>query len=171
MPDGASAGRWPGSMHVAGTLTADEWGLGTSIMKDENVAGDAAISCLKVQQQYIHRYVQDHGAVVATKRSPLFVAFGDGVVTQLDAGLILPNVGAATVTIDIEKNGTTILSATLELDNTNGVREMIAGSIDLDEDNYVAGDFFEIVVTAAAGGGTLGQGLFVRLVTREDPSP
>ena len=76
-------------------------------------------------------------------------------------------VGAATITIQVKKNGTNILSASLVIDNANAAFafESAAG---FTSTALVANDVLEVDITAAAGGGTLGQGLFCELVTKED---
>lgn len=161
-------GRWPGDLHVGGTLSADEWAVGDNVVSDENISGDANISPLKVVQQYIHKYVQDFGAAVASKHSQFFLANGDGAFVSIEAGLVLPAVGDSTLTIVILKNNVTILSGSFILDSGDAARAMVAASIG--DGDYLAGDFFEITTTASVGTGTLGQGLLVQAVVREAAS-
>lgn len=69
------------------------------------------------------------------------------------------------MTVDLKKNGTSVLTSTVTIDHTVAAYTQVAASIATN--TYVAGDVFEVVVTATAGGGTLPQGLFVALITRE----
>lgn len=77
-------------------------------------------------------------------------------------------VGAATHSIQLKKNGSNILSSALVMDsaNTNYVLEEAAGYTST---SYAAGDFFEVDITATAGGGTLGQGLMFDVQFDENP--
>jgi hypothetical protein len=69
------------------------------------------------------------------------------------------------VTVDLRKNGTTILTSVITISVAQAAYARVAGAIA--SAAYIAGDVFELVVTATAGGGTLPQGLFVDTVLRE----
>ena len=77
-------------------------------------------------------------------------------------------VGAATVTIDLQKNGVSVLSAVINITSALAANVYIDASITTT--TYVADDVFKIVITATAGGGTLPTGLYVQLTTDENPS-
>ena len=83
----------------------------------------------------------------------------------IEAGVVVQAAGAATVTVDLRKNGTTILSGVITLNNTHVAYAEVAGTIS--SARYVTGDVFEIVLTATAGGGTLPQGVYVNTIFRE----
>ena len=68
-------------------------------------------------------------------------------------------IGNATVTIDIKKNGVSILSASTVLDSTNALYAEEAFNIT--DDDAVAGDNYTAHITVNAGTGTLGKGLFI----------
>jgi hypothetical protein len=71
------------------------------------------------------------------------------------------------VTVQLKKNGANVLASAIVLDSGNAA---FAGEAapGFTGTNYVAGDVFEVDVTAAANTGTLGQGLFAALSVRED---
>jgi hypothetical protein len=71
------------------------------------------------------------------------------------------------VTVDLRKNGTTVLSAVITLNNANTARVAVAGALSVT--TLVAGDVLE-VVTATAGGGTLATGVFAIVTVNEMPS-
>ena len=55
--------------------------------------------------------------------------------------------------IDILKNGTTVLSAAIVIDDTVSARTAVAGALDSAEIEVVEGDFLEAVLTYTPGGG------------------
>jgi hypothetical protein len=130
-----------------------------------NSFGDAQISAAnplgvtKVTHQYIPCYAQPNGSAAASETKAVFVARSAGTVRAIEAGIITAAVGAATVTIDLKKNGVSILTSVITIDNSKVAYAKTAGAIS--SAAYVAGDVFTLVITATAGGGTLPQGLFV----------
>ena len=50
-------------------------------------------------------------------REPVHVARGAGSLTEVRAGLVVACVGAATIVVEVLKNGVNVLSSTLTLDN------------------------------------------------------
>ena len=90
------------------------------------------------------------------------------VLTLLAAakvGAIVACIGDSTITVNLYKNGSTVLSAPVVLDNSNTAFAIEAGAIS--SASYSADDVFEVVVSVSAGTGTLGQGLFVSPMFRE----
>lgn len=88
------------------------------------------------------------------------------VLKSVRAGSVAVAVGAATVTVDVKKNGTTVLSAVITLDTGNTVYIGEAGTITVS--SAAVGDVYTAVIVATAGGGTLPTGLWVSLVVNED---
>lgn len=124
-----------------------------------------------VEKQY-HRHAgslrTNHGSAVAAVRQTVYVARAAGTVTEFRAALSVACVGAATVTFDLLKNGTTVLSAAGQLDSGDAAYDVVEPTIS--SAAYVADDVFEINVTAAAGGGTIGQGLLALALFDERPA-
>lgn len=99
----------------------------------------------------------------------MFACYGTtATVLQFAAGSIAKAVGDSTVTIDLKKNGSSILSAVITLDSGNTNRLLETAT--LSSTALVAGDWLEIVITATVGTGTLPTGVFVRLLLDEDPA-
>lgn len=137
----------------------------TSSFGDREIDVTDPILATKLKHQYAPTLAQVHGSAAVTERKVVHVAKSAGNVTGIEAGIVVAAVGAATVTIDLRKNGTTILSGVITIDVANSAYAKEAGVISVD--SYSLGDVFELVITATAGGGTLPQGLFVSTVFRE----
>jgi hypothetical protein len=108
------------------------------------------------------------GTATTETAVPLGQGYAAGSIVAARASSIGVAAGAATVVIDLKKNGTTILSGTITLDSGNTLRVLEAGA--LATPTYAAGDHFEAAITATAGGGTLPTGLLVELILDENPS-
>lgn len=140
----------------AGTVEADD------------IEAAAGVEYTKLQQFRAPIYSQTGTAASAT--IPIGVVYGaSGTMVAIKAGSIVACVGAATITVDLKKNGTTMLSSVITLDNANTARIMEAGTLSVT--SLTAADFLELVVTATAGGGTLGTGLLVQVWYSESASP
>lgn len=119
-----------------------------------------------------HRYRPTHkqpNSAATTETVPLFRCYGAAAtVVEVACGSIAIAAGAATVTVDIKKNGSTILTGVLTLDtaNTAYVGELAA----ISSAGLVAGDVLTAVLVATAGGGTLPTGVYVIATIDEDPT-
>lgn len=112
---------------------------------------------------------QVHGTAGTTERRTVYAARASGTIVNAWAVLSVAASGAATHTIAIKKNGSDILTADIVLDNANTAYDDEAAA-GFSSSSIAAGDCLEISVTAAAGGGTLGQGLLVCVEIDENPS-
>lgn len=153
-------------LHVGGRLSAQSMTLPTGTVIDASIPAGANVSSDKLQHRHRCVFNQVHGSVAVTERRPVFWALSVGTIRRIKVGSVVVNVGAATITVDIRKNGTTILTAIVTLDSGNTV--YIAEDGTMTSAALVAGDVLEVVVVATAGGGTLGQGLFVVIDVDED---
>ena len=129
---------------------------------------------LAASKQY-HRSVvcggENSGSAGTSYTKTVYVANAPGTVQSFAAGVLVAAAGAATYTLDLKKNGTTVLTAVITLDNANAINVVEAGTVvSSGVEDYVAGDVFTVVTVATAGGGTLPQGVFFRAVFEEGPS-
>jgi hypothetical protein len=126
----------------------------------------AGIDATKVDHQ--HRMVYSQPNTTATSETRmLFVCYGaTGTVIAFRAGSIVAALTTATVTLDLKKNGTSILTGVITLDNANTARVVEAATIS--SASLVTGDVLEVVITATAGGGTLPTGVFCSLTVNEE---
>jgi hypothetical protein len=154
-----------GDVYVTGHLQARTLKIPAGTVTDAAVGEDAAIAATKIQKPRLLTYSRDGTAASATV--PLYECRGaTATVVDVRVGSVGVAVGAATVTVDIKKNGTTILSGVVTLDNGNVARVSEPGTVALDD--LVTGDWLDVVVTATAGGGTLPTGLLVQVEIFED---
>lgn len=159
-----------GDTYINGNLSARGLTVPANAIGNNQVQGGAPgayISAEKLGQQVRKSYAQTN-VTASSETRPIYIAFGAaGTVLAFSAASIAVAVGAATVTIDLKKNGASILSAPIQLDNSSVARVAVAGAISAGA--YVAGDFFEVVIVATAGGGTIPTGLVCEMVADEDP--
>jgi hypothetical protein len=103
---------------------------------------------------------------------PIWRVYGaTATLLELAVGSIAIAVGAATVTVDLQRSTAggafaSVLSAVVTLDTANTAR--VAELAGIATAGGVAGDLYQLVITATAGGGTLPTGLFVFLTLKED---
>lgn len=139
---------------------------------DAEVKEGAKVSASKLRRRLHLRKSQGNVAVVA-ETGVLHVGYGvDGEVKAVRVSVIGKLTGDATVTIDVKKNGATILVAPIGLTLAIPAADYgtVAGNIVVSPgEQYVAGDVFTYHITVAAGTGTLPTGLTVEMIADEDP--
>jgi len=127
----------------------------------------AGISASKLQQQLAKDYGQPNGTTPVTERKVIHVVYGATcTILSLKVGTKTVLTGLATITVDILKNGTSILTGVVTINNTQTAYQLVSGA--LATTPGVQGDVYEINVVATAGGGGLGGGIFASLVLNED---
>ncbi|VTR95239.1 Marine sediment metagenome DNA, contig: S03H2_L04701 OS=marine sediment metagenome GN=S03H2_18785 PE=4 SV=1 [Gemmata massiliana] len=134
---------------------------------DTQIGSSNPIGATKLAHQYVPTYSQPNGTAAVTERKVIHVAQSAGNVISAEAGIVTVAAGAATVTVDVRKNGTTVLTSTISISVAQAAFAKVSGAVNATPATYVTGDVFEVVVTATAGGGTLPQGLFVDVKFRE----
>ena len=160
--------RIEGDLQVTGRIYSGSLTVPAGSVSNAGVAADAEIAASKMTHYHYPIWSQPNTTATAETRT-LHKAVAAGEVLSVWAGSIAKAVGDSTVTIDVKKNGTTILSSTIVLDNANTARVAEAGSIS-GTATYVAGDWFEAVITISAGTGTLPTGVAVGMKIEEDPA-
>lgn len=153
-----------GNLHVKGRITCEQMTVPAGAVSNASIASDAAIESEKLEHRIIKDLKQPNSAATTETRG-IHIAKGAGTVEAFDAGSIAKAVGDSTVTVDLKKNGSTILIAVITLDNANTNRVAEAGVIS--SPTYAAGDWFEVVITAVAGTGTLPTGVFAQAAFNE----
>lgn len=132
---------------------------------DNQIGTTNPILATKLKHQYTPVISQVHGTAAAAERRVRHVARAAGEVTAIEAGVVVAAVGDSVVTVDLKKNGTSVLTSPISIDSGDAAFAKVVGSIS--SASYVAGDVFELVVAVTAGTGTLPQGLFCDTVFRE----
>jgi hypothetical protein len=133
-----------------------------------NAGAGANLSPSAMQHEHRAVYAQPNAAATTETKVLATVRGATGTLKSFVAGSIVAALTTATVTLDLKKNGTTVLSAPITLDNANTARVVEAATIS--NATLTAGDVLEVVATAAASGGTLPTGVFAELRWIEDYS-
>lgn len=158
--------RIEGDVYVTGALGAKTLSPPAGSIANAAVAALAGIDATKLEHQHRIGWSQANVTAAAETRV-VYVCYGTtGTILAFVAGSIAKAVGDSTVTVDLRKNGTTVLSAVITLDNANTNRVAEAGTISVP--GLVAGDVLEVVVAVTAGTGTLPTGLFAAVTLEED---
>ena len=153
-----------GPVSFFGTVAFPATCVGGTQMNPSDPVSDAA-----VRHRFEPRLAQALGAGAAVaERRVVHHANRAGAVTALWAGAVVANVGAATYTVDLYRNGVTMLTAPLVVTSTLVAYNSVAAAL-VASPVFAAGDVLEVVLTVAAGGGTLAQGVFVKPVIYELP--
>jgi hypothetical protein len=129
----------------------------------------------KLKQQLNRLYTQKRGTAVASDTGTVVhvcypAGSTIGTVVLVQAGICVAGVswaGGGQLTVDVKKNGTTIMSSPIVIDGTTVAFAKVVGAIA--SASYSNGDVFEVVTVFTAGTGTPAQGLFVQLILREPP--
>jgi hypothetical protein len=155
---------------INGFLTCKAMKIPDATLLDAGVSPAAGINPTKMGHQHELNYVQGSSSTTAAADTKvLHICYGaTGTVIAFRAGCVVPCVGAATITVDFKKNGTSILGTPISLSSAQAARAVVTAA--LATPGLVTGDVLEVVVTATAGGGTIGTGLFAQVVIREDPA-
>jgi hypothetical protein len=146
--------------YVYGTITPGS-------VVDADLSASANLSATKMQHQYCPLFAQANSAAASDTGRVIHVVKGaTGTMVAFRAGSIVAATGNATVTIDLKKNGTTMLTAVITLDNANTA--YIAEDAALSVTALAAGDVLTLVIVATVGTGVLPTGLFAEAILRED---
>lgn len=126
------------------------------------------VQASKLQHQYEPVYSQAFGAAVITERRAVHLVRGaTGSCDRFAANLKQACTGGATITVDLQKNGVSILAAVISFSSAD-VGSYVTKTAVVTTQPTVVNDLVEVVVTATVGGGTLGQGLAAVPRLRED---
>jgi hypothetical protein len=158
----------PTDLQVLGTITANFLNVPLGAITDTMVAASANIAATKLQKQFQENYSNTDSATAAVseQRVAHTVRGSTGTVVEFAAGAVVVLVAPATCTVDLLKNGASILTAAIALAAGDTPRVLKFGT--LSSSAVVAGDVLEVKVTATAGGGTLPKGVYARLTLTEN---
>jgi hypothetical protein len=157
-----------GDGFFTGELGANTMNIPDDTVTNAMVASGAAIVTTKMKHQYAKNTQQESDTSSTDQTFVNHVAYGAGSVVSFKVGAIVAPVGAATVDIDLLKNGVTVLNAAAQLTSGETARELVAGVIGTAA--YVAGDVFEVDIDQTTGGGTDAKGVFAEAIYREAAS-
>src|SRR4051812_34014201 len=95
---------------------------------DDEIEDLAGIDALKLQHQHVQRYSQPN-TTATTETRAIHLANGPGTLVEFDAGSIVACLTTATITVDIKKNGVSVLTSVLTLNNANTARVAVPATI------------------------------------------
>ncbi len=154
-------------VYINGSLQAKTFVPSAGCVNDQAVQAGAGIQASKLQHRHQLTYGQPGGSASITERKVFHVVYGaTAQILAFRAGTRTANAGAATVTFDCYKNGSSVLSGVVTTNSGTAGYALVAGTVT--SANLVAGDVLEVVTVATAGGGTLGNGAFAEVVLNED---
>jgi len=160
------ASRIEGNVHVTGGLSAGSMTLPAGSVDNAKVSSGADIDASKLEHQHQITMAQENGAAAAAETRVVHVVYGTaGSLIAVQAGCETACVGDSTIDVDVHKNGSSILTAAIELSSSEDDYELVDGVID--SATLAADDVIEVVISVTAGTGTLGEGVFCNLVIRE----
>lgn len=154
-----------GDLVVRGRVVPQQISLPADCVQTGQVPTGANLSQSKLQHR--HTVSRSQNGTAAAETRSLYRAVLPGTVLNVIVGSIAAAIGDSTVTVDIKKNGTTILSSPVTLNSSNTARVGVAATLS-GTPALVAGDWLETVVTVSAGTGTLPTGLFIQVQVSED---
>jgi hypothetical protein len=159
--------RFPYGASFDGPITANSFNLPAGSITNALIASDAGLDADKLEHRQVARHAP--GGTAASGTFPLATVYGATARrVSARAGSIAIAVGSATVTVDIKKNGTSILTGgtPVTFNSSNVARTMV--DLAVTTTTAAVGDFFEAVLVATASGGTIPTGFIVELQFDED---
>ena len=119
-----------GAMTVTGRLTPKQLDIPAETLTDAGVSSSAGIGTAKLKHRYRANFNQPN-TTATTETRVVHVARVAGTIRDFLAGSIVSCIGAATIVLDLKKNGTTVLSSTITLDSGNTARVAEAGTLNV----------------------------------------
>jgi hypothetical protein len=154
-------------LRVKGRLTPKFFDPPAGCITDLAVSGSTQLAATKLVHQHHERYSQPNTTATAVTLR-LHSARKAGTVAEFLAGSIAKCTGDSTVTLDLKKNNVSVLTTPIVLDSGNTNRVDETATISPGSENYVAGDWFDLVMTISAGTGTLATGVSAVAVFNEN---
>jgi hypothetical protein len=152
-------------LHV-GTLTASSFTPPASSVSNASIEAGANVDAAKLDHQHQQVVTQVHGSAAVDERRVIHVVKGaTATLIAFRAGVVVACIGDSTITVDLRKNGTTMLTAVISIDSGDAAYAILSAT--LASTSLVTGDVLEVVIDATVGTGTLGQGLFAEVTLRE----
>jgi hypothetical protein len=154
---------FPGDLIVLGRLLAGSMTLATNSVYDATVVAAANIAASKLEHQYQPVIpISNHATGAAVMRLPAYNVRGaTGTITRFAISASVPAAAAGSATVDLLKNGTSVLSAPIVLDDTVAANVDVVATISTP--GLVVGDRLDVSVTAIAGTPPKGVGAWLQI--------
>lgn len=156
--------RIEGDLFVNGAIACTGFSPPASSITNAAVEAAAGIVATKLEHQDHSVYAQANGTNNTAKRQVVKIVYGaTGDIIAVKARNTTTATAPDSTTVDVYKNGTTVLSAVITLNAAAGTT-VLSGTLSVS--TLVAGDVLEVVT--ALSGTNVGQGVAVDVITRED---
>ena len=156
-----------GDIHINGNLSSKTLSIPNSTVTNNAITASAGISATKLQHQHRASYSQESATTTVNETKVVHVVYGaTGSIIDFKAATIVPCLSGAVIDVDLFVNGSTVLSAEINLSDADSAYEVLAGTIT--SASLVAGDVVEIDIAITTGGGTMAKGVFASLTIHED---
>ena len=156
-----------GDTHIIGRLSAVSMAVPADSVGSDSVDADDPIQSEKLEHQYTLTHRQP-GNVAAITADKIHIARGAGTIESVQILTHTAPAAANSYTVNVKKNGTTILSSPVTVDNSTAANDVIDATLSVT--TFVAGDYFEVAIVSAAGT-SWGTGLIVQVIIRENANP
>jgi hypothetical protein len=160
-----------GDLVVQGLASFAAVAMPADSIGNNEIGTDDPVEAEKMRHRHNPAWRRPFSETAATYREVVHVAYGDGVLKSFQIGAGVVAAGDSTATVNLFKNGVTVLSGVPLITSTEVVRELVVGTINPSLAAYVAEDVFEVSMTVSAGTGTLPKGMFALMVFDEEVSP
>jgi len=160
-----------GDVYINGNLQAKTQTYPATSIANADIAAAAAIAASKLEHRHNIMYSQESDTQVPSDATyPIFNCYGaTGTTVAFEAGSVTPCTVTRTVTVDLLKNGVSVLAAAIVLDVGNAARTPEAAVVDTSA--IADGDLLEIDIAKAGAAGDYAKGLYCTVVINEDASP
>lgn len=156
------------NLHVNGGISCDTFNPPSGSINDDAIEAGANIEASKVCHRVYRGYAQLAGTATVTATAGLHIAETAGTVIGFHVYCTTHPTTTDTITAMLQKSTgagafANALTGVVTLDSSSVDRTVYSGT--LSGTSYVAGDIFQVVVTAT---GTSGQGFVCELVVEEN---
>lgn len=158
-----------GDLRIRGSLSAERFEIPNGTIGSDQFNQDEPLEAVKQEHQY--NQVKDFGSGSPVGTLCMHASIGPGTIVEFRALMRTIPGGTGNTSVDLRKNGVTVLNNPIVIDNTNTASVFEAASfISSAVKDYPDNSLLDIVVTqtAVSGGNNPGSGLLCQLVVREE---
>lgn len=155
-----------GDLYINGSLTAQTMNVPASAVGNSEVEAAAGIEASKLQHQYEPCFSQASADATAEERVIHIVKGATGTIVAFRAGFRTAPDASSSCDINLKKNGTTILTAEITLDDTYTAYQLVTPS-GFTSTSLVTGDVLSVQVKDIVSSNPP-EGVFAQLILRED---
>lgn len=167
----ANPTRIEGDVYINGNVNSLTMSIPAGSVIDASVGASANIAATKLEHRHQIVYAQGSAVDAADAAQVVHVCYGaTGSVVAFEAGSVVAALGNDVCTVNLKKNGTSILNPTTGISLSSSATAYIASAGTISSAAIVDGDVLEVVIDATHGTGTLAKGVFASVVISEKAS-